>query len=146
MFSNTGYLLLGGGDREGVGPRLLRLHGQRGLPRKRAWPRAFCTTPRNELHNRGFAIATSLMGARTGAAFLPGATPGGDAYATAPDLLSFHKALASGALVKPETLKRLVLLPSAAGQNSAGLSSGVSRGDDVGASAVFGMTPSGGTR
>src|SRR5207244_8374465 len=70
-------------------------------------------------------------------------TPASDAYATAPDLLSFHKALATGALVKPETLKRLVVLPATAGQTSPGLTSGVFGASDVGASAVFAMTPTG---
>jgi hypothetical protein len=40
-------------------------------------------------------------------------------------------------------LKHLVLFPSTIGQASPGLSSGVFAGADVGASAVFAMTPNG---
>jgi hypothetical protein len=40
-------------------------------------------------------------------------------------------------------LKRLVLAAPPAGQASAGLTSGVFAGDDVGASAVFAMTSAG---
>jgi flagellar biosynthesis/type III secretory pathway ATPase len=42
-------------------------------------------------------------------------------------------------------LKRLVLAPPPAGQTSPGLTSGVFAGDEVGASAVFAMTPAGHT-
>jgi hypothetical protein len=103
----------------------------------------FLHNTEDELKNRGFAIGYKPDGSKNWSILPARGTPGGGAYATAPDLLSFHKALATGSLVKPETLKRLVLLPSPAGQTSAGLTSGVFAGDDVGASAVFGMTPTG---
>src|SRR5439155_630379 len=97
----------------------------------------------DELKHRGFALGYQPDGSKNWSSLPVRGTPAAGAYATAPDLLSLHKALASGALVKPETQKRLVLLPPASGQTSPGISSGVFTGNDTGASAVFAMTPSG---
>jgi CubicO group peptidase (beta-lactamase class C family) len=142
MFSNTGYLLLGGVIEKASG-RDYYDYMDNEVFAKAGVAAGFLHNTEDELTNRGFAIGYKPDGSKNWSSLPARGTPGGDAYATAPDLLSFHKALATGALVKPETLKRLVLLPSAAGHDSPGLSSGVFAGDDVGASAVFGMTPSG---
>jgi len=93
--------------------------------------------------DRGFALGYTPDESTNWSGLPVRGTPASGAYATAPDLLSFHKALATGVLLKPETAKRLVVLPSSSGQAPTGLTSGVFAGDDVGASAVFAMTPSG---
>jgi CubicO group peptidase (beta-lactamase class C family) len=105
----------------------------------------FLRNTENERSNRGFALGYTPDGGDNWSILPARGTPAGGTYATAPDLLSFHKALATGALTKPETLKRLVLAPPPVGQTSPGVTSGVFAGDDVGASAVFGMTPAGHT-
>jgi CubicO group peptidase (beta-lactamase class C family) len=89
---------------------------------------------------RGFALGYTPDGSRNWSSLPARGTPASGAYATAPDLLSFHKALATGALVKPETVKRLVVTPA---PSTTGLTSGLFAADDVGASAVFAMTPAG---
>ena len=90
--------------------------------------------------DRGFALGYLADGSKNWEGLPVRGTPASGAYATAPDLLSFHKSLATGALVTPGTLKRLVTSPA---QASTGLTSGVFTGDDPGASAVFAMTPAG---
>ena len=142
MFSNIGYLLLGAVIEKASG-RDYYDYMDNEVFAKAGIAAGFLHNTEDELKNRGFAIGYKPDGSKNWSSLPVRGTPGGSAYATAPDLLSFHKALASGALVKPEILKSLVLLPSAAGQTSAGLTSGVFAGDDIGASAVFGMTPTG---
>jgi hypothetical protein len=103
----------------------------------------FLRNTEDERSDRGFALGYGPDESKNWSTLPIRGTPATGAYATAPDLLSFHKALATGALVKPETLKRLVLLPPAAGASSPGLTTGVFEGDDLGASAVFAMVPNG---
>ena len=103
----------------------------------------FLPNTSDELKDRGFALGYLADGSKNWSGLPARGTPAAGAYATAPDLLSFHKALATGALVKAETQKRLVLLPPSVGQASPGISSGVFAGNDSGASAVFAMTPTG---
>jgi CubicO group peptidase (beta-lactamase class C family) len=92
-----------------------------------------------ERRKRGFALGYVAHGAKNWSNLPARGTPATSAYATAPDLLSFHKALATGTLAKGETLRRLITGPQA----SAGLTTGVFRGDEPGASTVFGMTSTG---
>jgi CubicO group peptidase (beta-lactamase class C family) len=103
----------------------------------------FLPNTSDELKDRGFALGYLADGSKNWSGLPARGTPAAGAYATAPDLLSFHKALATGALVRPDTQKRLVLLPPPAGQASPGISSGVFAGNDAGASAVFAMTTAG---
>jgi CubicO group peptidase (beta-lactamase class C family) len=141
-FSNTGYLLLGAVIEKASG-RDYYDYMDNEVFAKAGVAAGFLHNTEDELTNRGFAIGYQPDGTKNWRSLPARGTPGGGAYATAPDLVSFHKALATGALVKPETLRRLVLLPPPAGQVSPGLTSGVFAGDDLGASAVFGMTPTG---
>jgi len=142
MFSNTGYLLLAAVIEKASG-RDYYDYMDNEVFAKAGVAAGFLHNTEDELSNRGFAIGYKPDGSKNWSSLPARGTPGGDAYATAPDLLSFHKALASGALAKPETLKRLVVLPASAGQTSPGLTSGVFAASDVGASAVFAMTPTG---
>jgi CubicO group peptidase (beta-lactamase class C family) len=100
----------------------------------------FLHNTEEERSDRGFALGYKPDESKNWSGLPVRGTPATGAYATALDLLSFHKALATGALVKLETLKRLVLAPS-----TTGLTSGVFAGDEIGASAVFAMTPNGHT-
>ena len=139
-FSSTGYLLLGAVIEKASG-RDFYDYMDNELFAKAGVAAGFLHNTEEERSDRGFALGYKPDDSQNWSGLPARGTPATGAYATAPDLLSFHKALATGALVKPETLKRLVLLPS--GQASAGLASGVFSGDDVGASAVFAMTPNG---
>ena len=103
----------------------------------------FLHNTEDERSDRGFALGYKADESTNWSILPVRGTPATGAYATAPDLLSFHKALATGALAKPETLKRLVLAPPNGAQAPTGLTSGVFTGDEVGTSAVFGMTPTG---
>jgi len=141
MVSTTGYLLLGAVIEKASG-RDFYDYMDNELFAKAGVAAGFLHNTEEERSDRGFALGYLQDESQNWSGLPVRGTPATGAYATAPDLLSFHKALATGALVKPETLKRLVLLPSA-GQPSAGLTSGVFSGDDIGASAVFAMTPNG---
>jgi CubicO group peptidase (beta-lactamase class C family) len=141
-FSNTGYLLLGAVIEQASG-RDYYEYMDNEVFAKAGIAAGFLHNTDEEYRNRGFAIGY-LPDGNTNWDILPvRGTPASGAYATAPDLLAFHKALGTGALAKPETLKRLVLAPPPVGQISPGLASGLFAGDDVGASAVFGMTTNG---
>jgi D-alanyl-D-alanine carboxypeptidase len=142
MASNTAYLLLGAVIEKASG-RDYYDYMDSEVFAKAGVAAGFLHNTEDELKDRGFALGYKPDGTKNWRSLPARGTPGDGAYATAPDLLSFHKALATGALVKSETLRRLVLVPSPAGQASPGLTSGVFAGDDIGASAVFGMTPTG---
>ena len=141
-FSNTGYLLLGAVIETASG-RDFYDYMDNEVFAKAGVAAGFLHNTEQDRTDRGFALGYKPDESKNWGGLPVRGTPATDGYATAPDLLSFHKALATGALVKPETLKRLVLLPPAAGQASAGLTSGVFTGDEVGASAVFAMTSTG---
>jgi CubicO group peptidase (beta-lactamase class C family) len=140
-YSNTGYLLLGAVIEKASGRDYYDYMDD--VFAKAGIAAGFLRNTEDERSDRGFALGYK-PDETTNWDILPlRGTPAGGAYATAPDLLAFHKALATGALVKPDTLKRLVIIPPQAGQTSPGLSSGAFAGDDVGASAVFAMVPGG---
>ncbi|MDQ2914613.1 MAG: beta-lactamase family protein [Chloroflexota bacterium] len=141
-YSNTGYLLLGAVIEKATG-RDYYDYLDNEVFAKAGVASGFLHNTEEDRTYRGFALGYTSDGSKNWGTLPVRGTPAGDAYASAPDLVSFHKALASGALVKPETLKRLVIIPPPSGQTSPGLAWGVFAGDDVGASAVFGMTPSG---
>ena len=141
-FSDTGYLLLGAVIEKASG-RDYYEYMDNEVFAKAGVAAGFLHNSDDELKDRGFALGYQPDGSKNWSSLPVRGTPAAGAYATAPDLLSLHKALASGALVKPETQKRLVLLPPASGQTSPGISSGVFTGNDTGASAVFAMTPTG---
>jgi len=141
-FSTTGYLLLGAVIEKASG-RDYYDYMDNEVFAKAGVAAGFLHNTEEERTDRGFALGYKPDESQNWSGLPVRGTPATDAYATAPDLLSFHKALTTGALVKPETLKRLVLLPPTGGQASPGLTSGVFTGDDVGASAVFAMTPNG---
>jgi D-alanyl-D-alanine carboxypeptidase len=136
-FSSTGYLLLGAVIEKASG-RDFYDYMDNEVFAKAGVASGFLHNTEAERSDRGFALGYKPDDSDNWSDLPARGTPATGAYATAPDLLSFHKALATGALVTPETLKRLVLLPQ-----TPGLTSGVFAGDDVGASAVFAMTPSG---
>jgi CubicO group peptidase (beta-lactamase class C family) len=141
-FSSTGYLLLGAVIEKASGREYYEYMDNEVFA-KAGVAAGFLHNTEDERSDRGFALGYRPDESKNWSDLPFRGTPASGAYATAPDLLSFHKALATGALARPETLKRLVLLPPPAGQTSAGLTSGMFAGDDVGASAVFAMTPSG---
>jgi CubicO group peptidase (beta-lactamase class C family) len=143
-YSNTGYLLLGAVIEKASGRGYYDYMDDEVFA-KAGVAAGFLRNTDDERGRRGFALGYKPDGTKNWSGLPARGTPSGAAYATATDLLSFHKALATGALVKPETLKRLALAPPPAGQTSSGLTSGVFAGDDVGASAVFAMTPAGHT-
>jgi len=139
-FSDTGYLLLGAVVEKASG-RDFYDYMDNEVFAKAGVAAGFLPNTNDELKDRGFALGYLADGSKNWSGLPARGTPASGAYATAADLLSFHKALATGALVRLETQKRLVLLPPAAG--SAGIASGVFAGNDAGASAVFAMTPTG---
>jgi D-alanyl-D-alanine carboxypeptidase len=142
-FSDTGYLLLGAVIEKASG-RDYYAYMDDEVFAKAGIAGGFLPNTDNELKDRGFALGYLPDGSKNWSGLPVRGTPAYGAYATAPDLLSFHKALATGVLVKPETQKRLVLLPPpSGGQASPGVASGVFSGNDSGASAVFAMTPAG---
>ena len=140
--SDTGYLLLGAVIEKASGRDYYEYMDDEVFA-KAGVAAGFLHNTDDELKDRGFALGYEADGSKNWSGLPARGTPAADAYATAPDLISFHKALATGALVKLETQKRLVLLPPPSGQASAGISSGVFAGNDAGASAVFAMTPGG---
>jgi CubicO group peptidase (beta-lactamase class C family) len=136
-FSSTGYLLLGSVIEKASGQDFYDyMDNEVFAPAGVA--AGFLHNSEEERSDRGFALGYKPDDSQNWSGLPVRGTPATGAYATAPDLLSFHKALSTGALVKPETLKRLVLVPQ-----TPGLTSGTFSGDDVGASAVFAMTPNG---
>ena len=136
-FSSTGYLLLGSVIEKASGQDFYDyMDNEVFAPAGVA--AGFLHNTEQERSDRGFALGYKPDDSQNWSGLPVRGTPATGAYATAPDLLSFHKALSTGALVKPETLKRLVLVPQ-----TPGLTSGTFSGDDVGASAVFAMTPNG---
>jgi CubicO group peptidase (beta-lactamase class C family) len=141
-YSNTGYLLLGAVIEKASGRDYYSYVDDEVFARA-GIAAGFLRNSEDERDKRGFALGYTPDGSDNWSTLPSRGTPAAGAYATAPDLLSFHKALATGALTRPETTKRLVVLPPAPGQISTGLSSGVFAGDDVGASAVLGMNPGG---
>lgn len=141
-YSNTGYLLLGAVIEKASG-RDFYEYMDNEVFAKAGVAAGFLHNTDDERSDRGFALGYKPDGSKNWDILPARGTPAGGAYATAPDLLSFHKALATGALVRPETLRQLVIIPPPAGHSSPGLASGVFAGDDVGAGAVFGMTPAG---
>jgi len=136
-FSTTGYLLLGAVIEKASG-RDYYDYMDNEVFAKAGVASGFLHNTEEERNDRGFALGYKPDESQNWSGLPVRGTPATGAYATAPDLLSFHKALSTGALVKPETLKRLVLVPQ-----TPGLTSGTFSGDDVGASAVFAMTPNG---
>ena len=140
--SNTGYLLLGAVIEKASGRDYYDYMDDEVFA-KAGVAAGFLRNTEDERTDRGFALGYGPDESTNWSALPIRGTPATGAYATAPDLLSFHKALATGALVKPETLKRLGLLPPAAGESSPGPPSGVFAGEDLGASAVFAMAPNG---
>jgi CubicO group peptidase (beta-lactamase class C family) len=141
-YSNTGYLLLGAVIEQASGRGFYEYMDDEVFA-KAGVAAGFLHNAEDERRNRGFALGYTPDG-NTNWDILPvRGTPAGGAYASAPDLLAFHKALSTGVLTTPETQKRLVLAPPPVGQASPGLASGVFAGRDVGASAVFGMTSTG---
>jgi CubicO group peptidase (beta-lactamase class C family) len=141
-YSNTGYLLLGAVIEKASG-RDFYDYMDNEVFAKAGVAAGFLHNTEDERSDRGFALGYKPDDTTNWSILPIRGTPASGAYATAPDLLSFHKALATGVLVKSETLKRLVLTPANGGQTPTGLTSGVFTGDDVGVSAVFGMTPTG---
>jgi CubicO group peptidase (beta-lactamase class C family) len=142
MPSSTGYLLLGAVIEKASG-RDYYEYMDNEVFAKAGVAAGFLYNTEEERSDRGFALGYTPDESKVWNDLPVRGTPASDAYATAPDLLSFHKALATGGLVKAETLKRLAVLPPVAGQALTGLTSGVFAGDEVGASAVFAMTPTG---
>ena len=139
--STTGYLLLGAVIEKASG-RDFYDYMDNEVFAKAGVAAGFLRNTEEESRNRGFALGYRPNGSKNWSVLPARGTPAGGAYATAPDLLSFHKALATGTLAKQETLKRLVISPPAA-QTPSGLTSGVFASDDDGASAVFAMTTTG---
>jgi CubicO group peptidase (beta-lactamase class C family) len=141
-FSDVGYLLLGAVIEKASG-RDYYDYMDNELFAKAGVASGFLPNTEDQRKDRGFALGYQPDGSKNWSGLPSRGTPAGGAYATAPDLLSFHKALATGVLISPETQKRLVLLPTSAGQSAEGVASGVFAGNDAGASAVFAMTPAG---
>ena len=137
--SGTAYLLLGAVIEKASG-RDFYDYMESEVFTKAGVAAGFLHNTEDERSDRGFALGYRPDESKNWGSLPLRGTPATSAYATAPDLLSFHKALATGSLVKPETLKRLALTPNSA---QTGLTSGVYAGEDVGASAVFAMTPTG---
>jgi CubicO group peptidase (beta-lactamase class C family) len=137
--SNTAYLLLGAVIEKASGRDYYEYMDDEVFA-KSGVAAGFLHNTEEERSDRGFALGYKPDASKNWSGLPVRGTPATGAYATPADLLSFHKALATGALVKPETLKRLVLVPS-----TTGLASGVFAGDEVGASAVFAITADGHT-
>ena len=141
-YSNTGYLLLGAVIEKASGQDYYEYMDNE-IFANAGVAAGFLHNTEEERSDRGFALGYKDDESKNWNLLPARGTPAGGAYATAPDLLSFHKALSTGALAKTDTLKRLVIIPPPSGQLSAGLTSGIFAGDDVGASAVFAMMPTG---
>src|SRR3989442_3745567 len=114
-YSNTGYLLLGAVIQKASGREYYDYVTEAVLQRA-GIAGGFLPNTEDERKLRGYALGYRPDGT-TNWKSLPGrGTPAGGAYASAPDLLAFHRALANGVLARPETLRKLVLQPAAAGK------------------------------
>ena len=102
-YSNTGYLLLGAVIEKASGRDYYEYMDNEVFARAGV-AAGFLHNTEEERDNRGFALGYGRDESKNWSALPVRGTPADGAYATAPDLLSFHKALATGALVKPETL------------------------------------------
>lgn len=140
--STTGYLLLGAVIEKASG-RDFYDYMDNEVFAKAGVAAGFLQNTEEERGNRGFALGYRPDESKNWSLLPVRGTPAGGAYGTAPDLLSFHKALATGTLAKQETLKRLVMSPPSTAQTSPGLTSGVFAGNEDGASAMFAMTTTG---
>src|SRR5438093_8431446 len=129
MFSNTGYLLLGAVIEKASG-RDFYDYMDNEVFAKAGVAAGFLHNTEDERSDRGFALGYKPDDTTNWSILPIRGTPATGAYATAPDLLAFHKALATGALVRIETLKRLVLTQPNGGQTPTGLTSGVFAADD----------------
>jgi CubicO group peptidase (beta-lactamase class C family) len=135
--STTAYLLLGAVIEKASGRDYYEYMDDE-IFAKAGVAAGFLHNTEEERTDRGFALGYKPDESQNWSGLPVRGTPANGAYATGADLLSFHKALAAGVLVKPETLRRLVLVPP-----GTGLLSGVFADDDVGASAVFATTATG---
>ena len=141
-YSNTGYLLLGAVIEKASGRDYYDYVTEAVLQRA-GIAGGFLPNTEDERSLRGYALGYRPDGTTNWKVLPARGTPAGGAYASAPDLLAFHRALANGLLAKPETLRKLVLQPAPAGKSAAPITSAVFAGDDVGASAVFRMSDTG---
>ena len=141
-YSNTGYLLLGVVIEKASGRDYYDYVTEAVLQRA-GIAGGFLPNTEDERKLRGYALGYKPDGTTNWKSLPARGTPAGGAYASAPDLLAFHRALVNGVLVRPETLRKLVLQQPAAGKSAPPITSTVFGGDDVGASAVFGMSDKG---
>src|SRR5439155_18019731 len=141
-YSNTGYLLLGAVVEKASGRDYYDYVTEAVLQRAGV-AGGFLPNPEDERKLRGYPLGYKPDGTTNWKSLPARGTPAGGAYASAPDLLGFHRALMNGVLGCPETLRKLVLQPPAAGKPALPITSAVFAGDDVGASAVFGMSDKG---
>jgi len=141
-YSNTGYLLLGAVIEKTSGRDYYDYVTEAVLQRVGV-AGGFLSNTEDERKLRGYALGYRPDGTTNWKTLPARGTPAGGAYASAPDLLAFHRALVNGVLVRPETLRKLVLQPPPAGKSALPITSAVFAGDDVGASAVFGMSDKG---
>ena len=141
-YSNTGYLLLGAIIEKATGRDYYDYVTEAVLQRAGV-AGGFLRNTEDERSLRGYALGYKPDGTTNWRVLPARGTPAGGAYASAPDLLAFHRALVNGLLLRPETLRKLVLQPAPAGKSAPPITSAVFAGDDVGASAVFGMSDKG---
>jgi len=141
-YSNTGYLLLGAVIEKATGRDYYDYVTETVLQRTGV-AGGFLRNTEDERSVRGFALGYKPDGTTNWKVLPARGTPAGGAYASAPDLLAFHRALMNGVLLRAETLRKLVLQPAPAGKSAPPITSAVFAGDDVGASAVFGMSDKG---
>src|SRR5205809_1404027 len=106
-FSDTGYLLLGAVIEKASG-RDYYEYMDNEVFAKAGVAAGFLHNTEDERSDRGFALGYRPDESTNWDLLPVRGTPAGGAYATAPDLLSFHKALLTGALANPDTLKKLV--------------------------------------
>jgi CubicO group peptidase (beta-lactamase class C family) len=141
-YSSTGYLLLGAVIEKASGRDFYdymdnEIFGKAGIAG------GFLANTDAEHSLRQFALGYLPDGTTNWRALPARGTPASDAYVSAKDLVAFHRALASGLLVRPETLQKLVLEPSPAGRSPLPMTANEWLGAEPGASAVFAMTDSG---
>jgi CubicO group peptidase (beta-lactamase class C family) len=141
-YSNTGYLLLGAVIEKASGRDYYDYVTEAVLQRAGV-AGGFLRNDEDERSLRGYALGYKPDGTTNWRTLPVRGTPAGGAYASAPDLLAFHRALTTGVLLRSETLRRLVLQPPPAGKSAPPITSAVFAGDDVGASAVLGMSDKG---
>jgi CubicO group peptidase (beta-lactamase class C family) len=141
-YSNTGYLLLGAVIEKATGRDYYDYVTEAVLQRAGV-AGGFLRNTEDERLVRGYALGYKPDGTTNWRVLPARGTPAGGAYSSAPDLLAFHRALVNGVLLRPETLRKLVLQPALAGKSAPPITSAVFAGDEVGASAVFGMSDKG---